>query len=259
MRAMASSSNERFVRLIADAQAYAFSGWDFSKLSNRWREDALTRWDYRAIIQKHLHPVTSLLDMGTGGGEFLSSLKPRPARVIATECYAPNIPVARGRLEPLGIEVRAVKDDDQLPFNDATFDMVINRHSSLDASEVRRVLKPGGLFITQQVGDQNNMALNSRLGDVKATHSSPWSAPVLAKHLIAVGFTILRQAEEFPATHFFDIGAVVIYLHIIPWQIPGFTVEKFREPLRSLHEEIEANGDFRCLAHRFLVVARNTQ
>jgi SAM-dependent methyltransferase len=253
---MTSSSNERFERMIAEAQAYNFSGWNFSKLADRWHEDALTQWDYRAIIQQRLLHVNALLDMGTGGGEFLSSLGPRPARVIATESYLLNIPIARTRLEPLGIEVRVVSEGGRLPFDDATFDLVINRHSDLDANEVGRILKPCGMFITQQVGDRNNIGLNSRLGDGKAIHTSPWSAAVLDKKLQVEGFKVLRKTEEFPTTHFSDIGAVVIYLRIIPWQIPGFTIEKFLEPLRSLHQEIEEKGEFGCTSHRFLVMAR---
>src|SRR5579875_3871566 len=53
---------------------HPFSGWDFSYLDGRWVEDwsALT-WDYRAAIEARLPQTRSLLDLGTGGGEFLAS------------------------------------------------------------------------------------------------------------------------------------------------------------------------------------------
>ena len=37
--------------------------------------------------------------------------------------------------------------------------MVINRHGDFNPDEIYRVLKPGGLFITQQVGAENDREL----------------------------------------------------------------------------------------------------
>lgn len=41
--------------------------------------------------------------------------------------------------------------------------MIINRHESFDIEEVRRILKPNGIFITQQVGGKNNEILSKAL------------------------------------------------------------------------------------------------
>ena len=57
-----------------------------------------------------------------------------------------------------------VEDDTRLPFGNAEFDLVINRHESYEPAEVRRILHPGGRFVTQQVGGQNNTDLNALLG-----------------------------------------------------------------------------------------------
>jgi hypothetical protein len=48
---------------------------------------------------------TSMLDVGTGGGEFLSKLQPLSEMIYATKGYLPNVPKARKRLEPLGVEI----------------------------------------------------------------------------------------------------------------------------------------------------------
>ncbi len=37
-----------------------------------------------------------------------------------------------------------------VPFRDACFDLVINRHEAFEAEEVARVLAAGGRFLTQQ-------------------------------------------------------------------------------------------------------------
>ena len=43
-----------------------------------------------------------------------------------------------------------------LPFEDSSFSLVVSRHESYVASEVARVLRPGGLFLTQQLGGDSN-------------------------------------------------------------------------------------------------------
>ena len=51
-----------------------FKGWDFSYLDGRIEEEKLP-WDYKSFICKYLNKDDMLLDMGTGGGEFLLSLQ----------------------------------------------------------------------------------------------------------------------------------------------------------------------------------------
>ena len=46
---------------------------------------------------------------------------------------------------------------------DESFDACINRHGDFDPKELCRVLKPNGLFITQQVGDRNDRDLVERV------------------------------------------------------------------------------------------------
>ena len=140
-----------FDEWVAEALEASFSGWDFSWLADRWITDPLP-WNYGERVLAAFSGVDSLLDMGTGGGEFLASLAPLPPDAWATENYAPNMPIARGRLEPLGIHLVTGVPDDALPFPSERFDLVINRHELYDTAEVYRILKPGGRFMTQQVG-----------------------------------------------------------------------------------------------------------
>lgn len=93
-----------------------------------------------------------MLDQDTGGGELLSTLIPFPPHTWATESYAPNIPVAKDHLEPLGVQVISDYSDSSIPLPDAGLDLVLNRHSSYSEEELLRLLKPGGIFLTEQVG-----------------------------------------------------------------------------------------------------------
>ena len=100
------TTDPEFERLLAAAEAYTMEGWDWNALEDRYVE-AGPPWDYRAEVTALLPTAHALLDMGTGGGEFLSSLAPLPPECWATEAYPPNIPVAAARLRPLGVRVVA--------------------------------------------------------------------------------------------------------------------------------------------------------
>ena len=49
-------------------------GWDFSHIAGRYTEETDLPWDYQRIIFDYLKPEMKLLDIDTGGGEFLLEL-----------------------------------------------------------------------------------------------------------------------------------------------------------------------------------------
>ncbi len=243
-----------FDRLVSEALAQEFSGWDFSYLKGRWQEKD-PPWNYRQLVQQRIPTVQSMLDMGTGGGEFLSSLSPLPALTSATEGYKPNIEIAQTRLQPLGVTVSPIESDAGLPFADNTFELVINRHEAFHTGELFRILKSGGTMITQQVGPLNNIRLNDLIAGKRRTQDL-WLVENQKRKLEQVGFEVSDVQEAFPETRFFDIGAVVFYLKVIYWQIPGFSPERYREPLLNIHRMIEKDGYLSVNSHRYLIVAR---
>lgn len=243
-----------FDRLVAEALEASFSGWDFSWLEGRWI-DSPPPWDYDQRVMAALPGVQSLLDLGTGGGEHLASLAPLPPDTWATENYPPNMAIARARLEPLGVSVVTGVPDNALPFPDDRFDLVINCHESFDAAEVYRILKPGGRYITQQVGGQDNLRLNALLQDEVAFEFMDWGLGVEVQQLQTAGFRVVEQMEAFPESHVSDIGAIIYYLRAIPWQIEDFTVETYRPKLLALHQQILRDGGLTLASHRTFVEA----
>jgi SAM-dependent methyltransferase len=247
-------SQTSFEQLVQEALDHSFSGWDFSWLNGRWHEAAPT-WDYRQMVQDRTKNAASLLDMGTGGGEFLSSLTDLPPMTYATEGYAPNIPIAKERLEPLGIKVVQVVDDNTLPLPSNAFDLVINRHESYALPEVFRILRPGGLFLTQQVGPRDCVELNQYLEAPLEPDIHSWSLAQEETAVKEAGLRIVRCQEQLLSSIFHDIGAVVYYLKVIAWQIPDFSIGAYRERLEAMHRLIKRQGAFFATAHRFLIEA----
>jgi SAM-dependent methyltransferase len=241
--------------LLADANAL-FSGWDFSHIASTGRMvEAPLTWSYTSILLQQLRNVQSLLDMGTGGGEYLSSLQPLPAYTYATEGYIPNVPIARQRLEPLGVKVYEAGGDSTLPFADNQFDLVIDRHEAYSAREVWRILKPGSQFITQQVGGSNFIDL-TLLFDAPPYQYAHWQLHYALQELQDAGWHIVVQKEDHPITRFFDVGAIIYYLKAIPWQVSDFTVEKYFDKLVEIHNTIQKDHYLDVHCHRFLIIAR---
>ena len=166
------------------------------------------------------------MDIDTGGGEFLLSLGHPCDRLAATEAYPPNVQLCKETLIPLGIDFREADGSGHLPFEDESFDMVINRHGDFHAGEIQRILKPGGIFVTQQVGAENDRELVELL--LKEVPSLPFPEQYLdiaAEKFKNAGFEILDGQEAFRAIKFWDVGALVWFARIIEWEFPGFSVE----------------------------------
>jgi SAM-dependent methyltransferase len=251
------ADKENFERLMQEAWKQEFNGWDFSFLAGRMLESPPS-WDYRGIVMGRIRGAQSLLDLDTGGGEFLSSLQPLPPETCATEGHPPNVPAAKARLEPLGVKVVDTHAMTRLPFPDEAFDLVINRHGGFLASEFRRILKPGRRFITQQVGGKNCVRLNEALQAQPDFLSSVWTLDLAVRQLEEGGFRVLERKEEFPPVEFKDIGAVVFYLKAVSWQVSDFSIEKYYDQLGEIHNAIASTGKFQVEQHRFFIEAEKS-
>lgn len=246
---------KQFERYLLDIKK-EFRGWSFNYLthSGRMREFPLS-WNYYNEISDYCKSANSLLDMGTGGSEFLSSLTFLPKDSSATEGYEPNVEEAKKRLEPLGITVFSVEEDSSLPIPSKKFDLIINRHESFCSSEIRRILKPKGYFITQQVGGLNDIDLNLLLG-ADSNQYEDWNLDKASESLRSFGFKLKKIKEDKVKTRFYDIGAIVYYLKAIPWQVPDFSVDKYYKQLFHIHGFIRKQGYIDLICHRFFIIAQ---
>lgn len=247
-------SRQAFDRLVLEAEEMKVLGWDWGAIGDRIRESELP-WDYTAIVRSYMGGVDRFLDIGTGGGEWLMGLGDLPAETWATEAWPPNVSVARANLEPLGIRVKAVVEDSLAELPDDYFELIVNRHESFDSGEVWRVLRPGGIFVTQQVGGQDARELNEALEDEIRLPYAEWGPELACGLLVDAGFEVLETRFAELDYLFADIGAVVFFLNATPWQVEGFSVERDRERLFALYERM-GDGGFRATMDRFFLVAQ---
>ena len=229
-------------------------GWDFSHIAERYTEETDLPWDYQRIILDYLKPEMKLLDVDTGGGEFLLSLHHPCGNTSAAEAYSPNVKLCKETLLPLGIDFCAGDGKDILPFEDAAFDMVINRHGDFNAKDIHRMLKDGGIFITEQVGAENDRELvELLLGRTELPFPEQY-LDMVRKQFCDAGFAILDAQECFRPIKFYDVGALVWFARIIEWEFPGFSVDHCKDRLLHAQELLEQNGVVEGRIHRFLLV-----
>lgn len=246
---------EQLKSYLKKEEEQAFKGWDFTYLDGRWSNEKLP-WNYKRILLNYLNPSDKLLDMGTGGGEFLLTLNHPYKLTSVTESYLPNVNLCHDTLSPLGIDVRQVFDDRRLPFDADTFDIIINRHESFNIGEVKRILKNGGYFITQQVGGCNNNDLSHKLIDDFIPQFINHDLEHCRELLINEGFDVMLEEEAFIQIKFYDLGALVYFAKIIEWEFPGFSVDSCFNNLCKVQNELIENGYISGIEHRFIIVAK---
>ena len=231
-------------------------GWDFSHIRGRFEEEHDLPWNYRTLVQEYLQDDMLLLDCDTGGGEFLLSLGHPPEKTAAAEGYPPNAALCRETLLPLGVAFRECAGPSALPFPDESFDIVLTRPGAFDPAVVFRVLTPGGLFLTEQVGEDNDRDLVER---VLPGTPKPFPHKNLQEQRAAfetAGFRILRGEEAFRPIFFYDVGAFVWFARVIEWEFPGFSVERCFDRLLAMQETLEKTGAVQGTIHRYLIAAR---
>lgn len=232
-----------------------FIGWDFSYLDGRMIEEQAP-WSYSSRAAELMHQASSVVDLGTGGGERLLKLQNSwPEKVVVTEEYPPNFRLATERLSPFGVQVVDVPltDVDPMPFSNGEFDLVLNRHSGFNTKDVARILAPGGTFLTQQVHGLWAYDLLAVFGA-----KPQWPDSTLEKYvpqLKAAGLTIVNTQEWSGQLSFTDVGAIVYYLKAVPWLVPGFSVDTHSKYLLTLQRRLESGESLAFIARKYLIEA----
>jgi SAM-dependent methyltransferase len=245
-----------FEELVGEAETAPVDGWDFSWLDGRATE-ARPPWGYARSLVPRIEDSSALLDVQTGGAEVLREAlgraRRRPTTISATESWPPNVAIAQRNLAPLHGRVSDVANDAALPFAGESFDLVIARHPVVvNWDEIARVLVFGGTYFAQHVGPGSNHELTNFVMGPQPVSDARSGARAVAE-ASAAGLRLVELQEASLRVTFDDIGAVVYFLRKVPWTVPGFSVAKYGDRLRALHDHIVSEGQFVSHSTRFLV------
>jgi SAM-dependent methyltransferase len=208
---------ERLVAMVGDSRL-----WDFSRV--RMVRDP-EPWDYEEVVRRYLRPGDRVLDVGTAGGELFLRLADAfgtgvgvdvdPAAVAAARQNLPDSQSSRIRFE--------VTARTELAFEPDSFDVVLNRHASINPNAVVRVLRPGGWFIAEGIGDRKNEQILEAFGwdreDLRRLAIDDNDLPVgmqaLGQALERLGCQIVATGDESNRAWFCDLESLVFYLKAI--------------------------------------------
>jgi SAM-dependent methyltransferase len=240
------------------------AAWGVGFLTGRYLH-GVPPWTWPELAGPLMRRADRALDMGTGDGSALAELAPFASLTVAYEEWLPTVPAAVRTLRPLGGHVvvalgsadnighsRAVP---RLPFRGASFDLVLNRHEAFDPFDVRRLLSAGGSFVTQQVGHDQTASVRALLG-LPTTAGRAWCLDEAVRQVESAGLEVVNAGEARPAGRFTDVAALVAFLRSVPWEVPGFDLERFRPQLVRVHERCVMDGGAETVEHRFHLTAR---
>ena len=136
-----------------------------------------------------------------------------------------------------------------------SFDIIINRHGDFNVQETYRLLKNKGMFITEQVGGDNDRDLVEMVLPGTQPPFPHMNLKEQKKIFEEAGFRTICAKEAYRPILFYDVGAFVWFARIIQWEFPGFSVECCFEKLVEMQKILEKNGEIQGTIHRYLIVA----
>ncbi|MDD5071833.1 MAG: methyltransferase domain-containing protein, partial [Patescibacteria group bacterium] len=133
--------------------------------------------DFYEVVKKKLKGDEVALDIGTAEGNNFLRLAPCFKKGIGIDIEPEMINLAQKNKKRYGAKNVIFKcmDAKKLKFPADSFDIITVKHSPLFFKEACRVLKPGGLLITQQVHETDKLNLKQAFGRGQGYKEKPGS------------------------------------------------------------------------------------
>jgi SAM-dependent methyltransferase len=226
-------------------------GWDFSSMSVLRQP---VPWDYQSVVLNFLRPTDDVLDIGTGGGEKLASFAASFRRGLGIDIDPDMIRLARQNSAAGNLEFRVCSE--RLETIAGTFDAVINRHAPFDIAAVAAHLRPGGYFVTQQVGERNMACVQAALGEPGGP------PPIDRQDVLASGLRLLAFLEYDVEYVVRDIKSLVFWLNALDAKHANMDGSAALASASVLNRILAGNSDERGFVtneHRYLAVAQSAR
>lgn len=140
-------------------------GWIFSPSKQCVYE---CKWEdlYEYVIKNYKLEGKVILDIGSAEGTKFSKLAPYITFGVGIDTEVEMVELACKNCKKNGVTNMhfVTMTSKRLIFPDNFFDMVTCRHAPFDLKEIHRVLKKGGVFVTQQVHERDKQNLKECFG-----------------------------------------------------------------------------------------------
>jgi SAM-dependent methyltransferase len=223
-------------------------GWDFAGM-NVLRQPV--PWEYQDVVLCYLKSSDVVLDVGTGGGERLRDLAGSFDHGLGIDADPDMVLLASENPSAGNLRFRVCSE--RLESVPETFDVIIDRHAPFDLSAVAAHLKPGGYFVTQQVGERN-------MACVKAALGQPASPPPIQRQAIAASGLRPLAFMEYDVEYVVrDIESLVFWLNALDLGHADVDGQSALASAVILNRVLAGNLDERGFVtneHRYLAVAQ---
>ena len=169
--------------------------WDFSQI--KYSKESLTNWDMYAILSEKANKNSYILDLGTGGGENLLKNFPEAKKIVGTDFSPEMIRTAQCNLKNSGrknIEFK-VMDNLNMDVDDDYFDMVVARHTCIDARQIYKCLKKNGVLLLRGVDKLDCFELKKMYGKGQGYNDIKPISQIDYESILEAGF---RNVELIP-------------------------------------------------------------
>jgi SAM-dependent methyltransferase len=196
------------------------NGWNFSKV--KAIAEGVT-WQFYDEVTQRCKKTDIVLDIGTGGGEALLSIAHTSLLLVGVDLSDGMIQTASHNLEISNkTNVRFFQmDAENLSFPEGFFNVVTCRHSPFNAIEIAKVLVKDGIFLTQQVSENDKLNLTQAFGRGQNTDLDGTLKYRYVEELNKAGFSDV-QSFEYEATEYFETYEDLVFLLKHTPIIPNF-------------------------------------
>jgi len=225
--------------------------WDFSSMQ---AEQEPAPWDFMKIVPQYLKASDFVLDIGTGGGEKFLKLAGYIAKGIGIDQSIEMVKMAQEHAERARISniTFGQMQAEELAYPNEAFDVIVTRHAPVFHSEVVRVLKPNGYFLTQRVGAKHRQNLK----DVFGYHPQPKYANdngTLIEQFESLGCRIVASGEYNIRYWMKDIFSFIFWLKGRDFP-KGFSIERHWKQVSEAVEKYMTPRGIETNAHRELLI-----
>ncbi len=207
--------------------------WDFSEI--KYIEESLTNWDIYDILNKESTKNSYILDLGTGGGEKLLNNFPEVKKIIGTDLSPEMIKTAKFNLEKSkrkNIEFRVMDNLDMNIENDY-FDIVVARHTCIDANQIYKCLKKGGILLLRGVDKLDCFELKRMYGKGQAYNDIKPISQIDYENILDAGFKNVELVPIHTREYYKSKNDLIALLLKTP------ILQDFSEMTENLNEKLD--------------------
>ncbi|MBO5884778.1 MAG: class I SAM-dependent methyltransferase [Clostridia bacterium] len=197
-------------------------GWNFSQAN--YTVEYPSNYNYYKEVTKHITPNTVMLDIGCGSAEKSTRYYSLAKKIYLTDFEPEMLKKAKANANKYYEQNSKQKNrfyfkilDCNGPFNfaDNSFDLVVSRHCGANMQEVYRVLKKGGVFVSEDYSADDCQELKDIFKRGQDYNQAPLYKKVMQDCLTA-GFSKIEFLKFEEIEHYKTAEDLKFLLHNTP-------------------------------------------